>query len=292
LNTSSCRYRTFDFAPVALALLCVFGGGCSGGEPCQADASGLDASTVVFAAMTSGGLETSSESEFFWSRHGTYAAYVFGDGRFVMLDESTVSTLGYRTYREGHIPVGTLEQMLCHSAGLSTGDGIGYGLCGVIDGGEQIVSVNLPDLEMVASAGTTFEGFAECQDDDPTNPVPSADLVALANLLFSLPDFETTEIVSEKIMLGGYRTSGGESSPCTTETAVDWPFTDIELPESDGPWSVKVDSPLAGDVRTFLRGNLIDSRLFLYRMACVVSDGVLSYVYYDDMPADEDLFPF
>ena len=181
--------------------------------------------------------------------------------------------------------------MFCDVASLSVDDGGSYLLCGqMLDGGGQNISINLPRLNLIASASPDFGAGTECSHDNTLTENPEANLVSLANSLFSLSTKDTEVIVTDRIVVAGHRASSSPNASCKVETAVAWPYDEIELSKNQTAWSVEIDSPLSDGVRNFIRQHLKDWTEE-YWMACV-TDGIGSwFVYYDDVPPVNAQFP-
>jgi len=264
------------------------------------DPATLDPSTVVFAAVSGGGFLAPGEEEFYLGqRHGSWGLWIYGDRRAVLLDESTVATLGYRVYREGTVSVEAFRALLEAAPALGLAGSHGYSACNATDGGSQVVAVDLPGTAFNASSYMGFEADG-CEGDAGSmgdEGKPPADLVAFAKALFDVTVADAAALEPTNLVLAGHVVDDAghrPAAPCTFELAVPWAVDGVTLPKGDFMvlWTLPLAGQPAADARTFVRAHLVDSDYGRYRSACVPQGDVLYRVYYDDVPDGEAEWPF
>jgi len=257
------------------------------------DPASLAPDALVFAAGRGWGFALEVVM-FFWEHHPDFTLYVFGDRRLVYLDQTMISTLGYRVWREGTVPEETFAELLDLAVAVDSNDGGSYERCPAADGGTEVLFVGLPDLSVTASCFTAFGG---CPEDDGwereywETPPPDA-LVDLFGALLPLKDLPTEVMETDRILLG-VQPVGEPYWDCDLSTAVPWLFDEPVFPDNipEEYWSTTLESPLAGEVRDFLRDHLDDFQVY-YPSACVSREGLVFRIYYDDVLPGEEVYPF
>lgn len=270
-----------------LALLATIA--CDEAEPACAeiDITTLDADTVVLAVTEGGGFFEYMGDMFFAAHHGNYAAYVFGDGRFMTMQQDWGDSTYTRTWRRGLLSGDDFQDMLDLAACLDDDDGGDYTTCLLLDGPSQGAAVNLPNASFTATAQSAFN----CHLDEDAVPPPQA-LADVAGKLIGLLDAEATEFVPDRIVLGGHMADNGYYDLCATSEVIDWTFTGVNFSDfTDETAAVLIESPLAGQIRDFIEAHPADTdSSFLH--ACVNVDGTTWLMYCDNAPDEEESLPF
>jgi len=291
--------------------------GCDSGKA-TIDPSTLDPATVVFAATAGGGFLTSPEEEFFvGTRHRSFGLWIYGDRRAVVLREDTLATLGYRVYRQGMVSEAAFQALLDDAQAVGLDGGHAYSACNATDGGTEVVAVDLPGVAFQASSYLGFHVHDDCEGDAGSmgpDGKPPADLIAFFAALTSVGLVDPVVLEPDRIVLAGHGVEDAAVSPgygCPADSP-EWTVAGLALPDQDRRhlWTMSLEGQQAVDARAFVRENLQPSTDSSYGSACVqrcslvctqLADGHnacltecggLLRVYYDDVPAGEEAWPF
>lgn len=256
------------------------------------DPASLAPDDLVFAVGRGGGFAQEGAQMFYWSHHPDLTLYVFGDRHFVSLDQTTIPTLGYRIWREGTVPKETFTELLELAAAVHPDDGGDYQRCPLIDGPSEAIYVGLPDFQVTASCFSLFGGCPESEVDPEEWETPPPDALAdLFGALIPLRQLPGAILETDRILLG-VQPMDDPFWDCDLSNAIPWPFDEPAFPgdlQEGGYGTTSIESPLAGQVREFLRDHLDDR---YYPSACVSREGLAFRVFYDDMLPDEEEYPF
>jgi len=274
-----------------LALVSACGGNPDIPEP--VDPASLAPDDLVFAAAFGGGKAWTPGHMFYWSHHPDFTLYVFGDRRLTYLDYPENPALGHRIWREGTVPEETFAELLELAAPIKIDDAGDYRRCPAADGGSERLFVGLPDLTVVASCFTSFDGCEYESTEANRGREPPARLADLFEALVPLRDLPGEILDTDRILIGVQPTSTPYWG-CVPEDAVAWPFDEITFPpdiEEGNQEAIPLEPPLAGQVRTFLRDHL-ENHGWGDQSTCVIRDGEAYLVFYDDMLPGEEGYPF
>ncbi len=235
------------------------------------DPADLSPDDLVFAAARGGGFAFSVGHEFFWGHHPDFTLYVFGDRRVVFLDMGTITTLGYRVWKQATVPEQTFVELLALAVAVGPDDSGEYQRCPALDGPTEGLFVDLPGLSVEASCFSSFAGCpgSEGDEEDWETPPPDA-LVGLYDALMPLTELPAETIPIDQILLG-VQPVGGPYWNCDATNATPWPFDEPEFPDNISEntyWSTTVGPPLGAEVRDFVRDHLDDFEVY-YPSACV-----------------------
>lgn len=263
------------------------------GQDGSIDAAALDPDTIVFAFKSGGG--------FLWGElimyevHHGRALYVWGDGTVWKQRGPSEDSSGIRQWTRGKVPTEVWNDLLIASASIGPDDGGHYDTCQVLDGGGQSLAVELPGLQLTASAYTAFEvDAADCGELSSGSRKPSQQLVALVDRVLELSQYATEVMVTQQVVLGWYSVELGSGYPCPEDSTVDWPFPALPLAQEGEReiYMTMLTGTQAAEVRTFMSNqwDLVHDKTSSH--VCVMEGESAFVVVVDDaLPTDRE-YPF